>query len=50
VKLQDGAGLLRHHERDTAVVLGARVRVEMRVDLLRNRDAGVAKDLRQMIT
>jgi len=48
VELHDGAGLLGHRERDAAVVLGERIRVKVRVDLLRDRDARVTEDLRQL--
>src|SRR2546423_3342342 len=42
------AGLLGHREGDAAVVLAERIRVEVRVDLLRDRDARVAEDLREL--
>ncbi len=41
-------GLLRHRERDAAEVLGERVRVQVRVDLLCDRDARVAEDLQAL--
>ena len=48
VKLDDGAGFVRHRERHAAVILGECIRVKVRVDLLRNRDARVAEDLREL--
>jgi hypothetical protein len=42
LKLHHHAELLGHGERDAAGVFGERVRVKVRVDLLRDRDAGVA--------
>src|SRR5688572_7939945 len=48
VELDDNASAVGHRERHAAVVLGERVGVEVGVDLLRDRDAGVAEDLGEL--
>jgi hypothetical protein len=47
-KFDDYARFLGHRERNAAIVLGEGVRVEVRVDLLGDGDAGVAQDLGEL--